>query len=553
LHEPAASLAADSSARHLTHAWKGFNFSSVRIDTSGQAAQRALALGVPAYTQGQTIGFAPGQFAPDTAQGRHILAHELAHVVQQEQGLARGLSAGNRAALEVDAEQNAHLATSGETVCLPPRIGSPAHATQGFDPEYHEQATIGGLTGIFNASEIGQIYEANWKRDFSQGPAIIADIVLTWRELRHYAEQHRGKVNSDLQMKLIKLIALLPNRMAFQPGNTYGGYRYWEHMDNPGAADAAEADQRWGTGPGDLPGYIRDSRASLKDKLAAAVQSARDSWGGLKKDSGRARADAWARGSPPADYEMGDAYKGRTRPPLGFNAPMNLPDPTSSSEVVAGEVTGIAVSQPGAIVGRDASEETKGFASDPAIADNLGRASHLIEDFFAHSNFVELAQGMQAGKPVAPSLLRTGTFEGADKAHSLAGKLRDAAADMKARKELIPLIDDSLISTLEKVSAAAEAASQQMGVQPGSHTRLAKDNPHAGPNFKIALQLAAAADQMIFFYVKKIMQTPSPDKAAKQLYILYQLVDEIINVPSDHHPLKSVFMLRQAAAPTPGP
>jgi hypothetical protein len=549
---PAASLAADTSAHRLTHAWPGFDFSCVRIDTSDHAAQRALSLGAPAYTEGQTIGFAPGQFAPETVEGRHVLAHELAHVVQQEHGLARGLSAGNRAALEADAEQNAHLAASGETVGLPPRIGSPARATQAFDPEYHEQATIGGLTGIFNAGEIGQIYEANWKRDFSQGPAIIADIVLTWRELRHYAEQHRGKVNSDLQSKLIKLIALLPGGMVVQPGNTYGGYRYWEHMDNPGAPDTAEADQRWGTGPGDIPGYIRDSRASLKDKLAAAIQSARDSWGGLKKDSGRTRADAWARGAPPADYDMGDAYKGRAKPPQGFNAAMNVPDPSSSSSVVADEVTSIAVQKPGSIVGVNPGEQTKGFASDPAIADNLGRASHLIEDFFAHSNFVELAQGMQAGKPVDPSSLRTGTFQGADKAHSLAGKLRDAAADMKAHKELIPLIDDSLILKLEEASAVAEAVSHQMGVQPGSHTRLAKDNPHAGPNFGMAMKLATEADRTIFWYVRRIMQTSAPDKAAKRLYILYQLVDEIINVPSDHHPLKSVFMQRQAA-PTPGP
>lgn len=548
---PARSL--DTSASNLTRAWPGFDFSRVRIDTSRAAADRALALRVPAFTHGHTIGFAPGQFAPETPQGRHILAHELAHVVQQEHGLSRGLSTVGRKALEADAEQSAHLAASGEVAGLPPRIRAAAAATQCFDPAYHEEAVIGGLTGIFNAGEIGQIYEANWKRDFSQGPAIVADIVLTWKELRFFAELHRGKVSSDLQWKLIKLIALLPNKIATQPGNTYGGYRYWEHMDNPGGAAAAEADQRWGTGAGDMPGYIRDSRASIKDKLAAAVQSARNSWGGLKKDSGRARADAWARGAPPADYDMWNADKGRTKRPQGFNAPMNVPDPSSSSAVAGDEVTYTAVSEPGAIVGARDDDETKGFASDPAIADNLGRASHLVEDFFAHSNFVELAQGMTPGQAVDPSTLKTGTFEDADKAHSLAGKLRDAAEDMEAHKELIPLVDDSLIKILKDASGALETASKAMGVQPGSHTKLAKDNPHAGPNFNMALKLATAADQMIFGFTRMIMEAKDPEKAEKQLYILFRLVDEIINVPSDHHPLKAVFLPRQAAAPTPGP
>jgi len=539
-----APLSADSGARALTRAWPGFDFSRVRLDTSGHAAERAASMGVPAFTYGNTIAFAPGGFAPSTDAGRHVLAHELAHVVQQQQGLTRTLGSGSRAALENDAEQNARLAVSGEAVLLPPRLGSPAQATQTFDPEYHEQATIGGLTGIFASDEIGKVYEANWRRDFSQGPAVIAELVLTWKELKRFAAQHNGKTDSGMQFKLLKTVSLLPNQMATQPGNTYGGYQYFEHMDNPGGAAAAEADQRWGTGPGDLPGYIRDSRASIKDKLTTAIQSARDSWGGLKPDSGRSRADAWAKGTPPATYDIGDPWKDRAMPPQGYGVPKNIPDPQTSSSVVARDVSDIAANQPGAKSG----PATKGFASDPAVADNLGRASHLIEDFFAHSNFVELAQSMKPGQPVSPSALRTGTFEGADQAHSLAGKLRDAAEDIKANRQLIPLVADSVISTLEGVSKTAEAASRTMGVKPGSHTKLAKDSPHAGGNFPMALELATHADQMIFWYVHKIMEKSSPDKALSEINILYMLVDAIINVPSDNHPLKNVFS-PQAAQP----
>ena len=41
-----------------------------------------------AYTVGRDIVFAPGRYAPATDDGRHFLAHELTHVVQQSAGSA---------------------------------------------------------------------------------------------------------------------------------------------------------------------------------------------------------------------------------------------------------------------------------------------------------------------------------------------------------------------------------------------------------------------------------------------------------------------------------
>ena len=61
----------------------GFDFSAVRIHSGAAAAQSARALSAQAYTFGPNIVFGAGQFAPHTAQGRHLLAHELVHVTQQ--------------------------------------------------------------------------------------------------------------------------------------------------------------------------------------------------------------------------------------------------------------------------------------------------------------------------------------------------------------------------------------------------------------------------------------------------------------------------------------
>jgi hypothetical protein len=59
------------------------DFSGVRVHTDSNASESARALNARAYTVGDDIVFAPGQYAPETQGGRKLLAHELAHVVQQ--------------------------------------------------------------------------------------------------------------------------------------------------------------------------------------------------------------------------------------------------------------------------------------------------------------------------------------------------------------------------------------------------------------------------------------------------------------------------------------
>ncbi len=61
----------------------GFDFSKVRIHTDSRAAASAKSLNARAYTVGNNIVFGPGRFAPNTTEGRRLLAHELTHVVQQ--------------------------------------------------------------------------------------------------------------------------------------------------------------------------------------------------------------------------------------------------------------------------------------------------------------------------------------------------------------------------------------------------------------------------------------------------------------------------------------
>lgn len=74
----------------------GHEFSRVRVHAGPASGRSAQALDALAYTVGHDVVFAPGQFSPATHAGQHLIAHELAHVLQQTGGqpLPRGHGAG---------------------------------------------------------------------------------------------------------------------------------------------------------------------------------------------------------------------------------------------------------------------------------------------------------------------------------------------------------------------------------------------------------------------------------------------------------------------------
>jgi hypothetical protein len=61
----------------------GHDFSRVRIHSGAAAERSALEVAARAYTVGHDIVFGAGGYAPQTREGRHLLAHELTHVLQQ--------------------------------------------------------------------------------------------------------------------------------------------------------------------------------------------------------------------------------------------------------------------------------------------------------------------------------------------------------------------------------------------------------------------------------------------------------------------------------------
>jgi Domain of unknown function (DUF4157) len=64
----------------------GADFSGVKIHTDSNAVQMSRELNAQAFTVGSDIYFNSGKYAPDSDSGRHLLAHELTHTVQQGGG-----------------------------------------------------------------------------------------------------------------------------------------------------------------------------------------------------------------------------------------------------------------------------------------------------------------------------------------------------------------------------------------------------------------------------------------------------------------------------------
>ncbi|GAC1625097.1 MAG: hypothetical protein NVS4B9_16590 [Ktedonobacteraceae bacterium] len=74
----------DESTRTFMEPRFSLDFSQVRVHTDERAVESARSVNALAYTVGRNIVFGAGQYAPGTAAGKSLLAHELTHVVQQD-------------------------------------------------------------------------------------------------------------------------------------------------------------------------------------------------------------------------------------------------------------------------------------------------------------------------------------------------------------------------------------------------------------------------------------------------------------------------------------
>lgn len=119
----------------------GQDFSEVRVYTDAPAATAARNVDARAFTTGKRIYFAEGEYRPETARGRELLAHELTHIVQQRDGTATATGVGAfDDPFEREADRAAQEVMRGERPGVGLKGGGDAIRRAG-PPEQHKVAT----------------------------------------------------------------------------------------------------------------------------------------------------------------------------------------------------------------------------------------------------------------------------------------------------------------------------------------------------------------------------------------------------------------------------
>ena len=104
----------DPPTRRVMESRFGLDFSAVHVHDDARAAATAAGIHAAAFTVGQDIVFGAGRYAPATGEGRELLAHELAHTVQQRGARSEAPPVARGSALETQAEQAGRAVAGGE-------------------------------------------------------------------------------------------------------------------------------------------------------------------------------------------------------------------------------------------------------------------------------------------------------------------------------------------------------------------------------------------------------------------------------------------------------
>jgi hypothetical protein len=184
----------------------GHDFSSVRVHADGAAASAAQGLHASAFTVGSDIYFDRGQYAPGTEGGDHLLAHELAHVVQGAGAAASAAGTGPTVSRPDDPSEGAADAAADRFVRGEPAgaVGGPPRAIVSLDGLGDLRSAVDG--GIFSGPDLADVWAklallSDGERaqlatsagaHFSTVSDIVAlihtgpDLIRFFREVRHF-------------------------------------------------------------------------------------------------------------------------------------------------------------------------------------------------------------------------------------------------------------------------------------------------------------------------------------------------------------------------------
>lgn len=336
------------------------DFGHVRLHTGAEANASARALEADAYTVGQNIVFGPGQYDPASLGGRWLLTHELAHVAQQRgQGLGELQVGADSDSLEQEASAAPAVTMAGARPAISPGPVSIRRFKQGNDrrPGGHAWMTSQALQHTMKlspeAAHQGRL--GNWERDLSQ--AITPGVVAILQEEGIFA--------------ILNIMAIEEFGRGLDPAE-FGTYDPVEHIDNPAGLRASDVYQQgsFGADGNSTPGNPDISGTALP--VAGGESEAY-----ADKDVRYSSTATTGKVMNPSDAQ---AYQVDQS---GIPVYMN-----TSREWLKRSLRGAARSGRSGSQGRGPRDFASGI--------------HVMQDFYAHSNFVEIAINL---------LIRSGTLQ----------------------------------------------------------------------------------------------------------------------------------------------
>ena len=216
----------DAGTRGFMESRFGYDFNRVRVHTDALAARSADAVGAFAYTVGRDVVFGAGQYSPWTIAGQRLLAHELAHVVQQG-GNNESLQ-GQSIRLSHPEEASERLADAAAETVL--NGGAALNLGRSSPDTLHRAVKTHG--GSFNTSKYVAINDASKANRRGVGKEIGADIHLNFKPNDLVEGDHIG---------LVQTVKTLRSRKAAGPVNIPDNARTSTLPDNSSTRGMIEA------------------------------------------------------------------------------------------------------------------------------------------------------------------------------------------------------------------------------------------------------------------------------------------------------------------------
>ena len=277
----------DAATRAYMEPRFGHDFGAVRVHAGAHAANSAQSVHAAAYTFGRHVVFGAGRLSPSTPQGRRLLAHELAHVVQQEETcgaptVVQRETSSDDMDMAAEREYGDHPAPNAK------KCGRPSDCPEGFcDPYRSEDLAkyyrsknawwiMGGIAAVVDSKVMPLWKEYLWGgsskknlsaefgKDFTNSPTTLKSTQFLYGEIasrigaKAPATAPMASVSLDLATLIPDAIASLGDATSMRqmnfslprdiPGNIAGGIGKDQAACPAGAIPSTMNDDRTAAG-----------------------------------------------------------------------------------------------------------------------------------------------------------------------------------------------------------------------------------------------------------------------------------------------------------------